>query len=159
MAKPKVVSDYKMIKKKPWSTPSPTLMKSVTLYEIEEFWRRKRMEEEEHLLAAEKAAARIKARSLLERDYKLFEEGMLRIMEEHEGGYAADGDDSKDLPVGIKDWWTKSKYAYLNQPAIKFMEKNAMPRGGTSTYTPQKVYCVYTCAEHQQFTISSLGVH
>ena len=37
---------------------------SVTNQEIANFWRKKRMEEEDHLLAAIKAAARIRARKL-----------------------------------------------------------------------------------------------
>uniref|UniRef100_A0A3Q7F8Q7 Uncharacterized protein n=2 Tax=Solanum subgen. Lycopersicon TaxID=49274 RepID=A0A3Q7F8Q7_SOLLC len=40
----------------------------------------------------------------------------------------------KEKRVGIKDWWTKSKYAYLNQPALKSMERHG------STYIPQ-LYC------------------
>ncbi|TQD85765.1 hypothetical protein C1H46_028681 [Malus baccata] len=38
------------------------------------------------------------------------------------------------IRVGIKDWWTKSKYAYLNQPAI---ESSAdPPKRRTSTFVP-----------------------
>ena len=40
------------------------LVKSVTRDEIDRYWRMKRMDEEEHLLAALKAAARIRARAL-----------------------------------------------------------------------------------------------
>ncbi|KAA8532025.1 hypothetical protein F0562_006833 [Nyssa sinensis] len=39
----------------------------------------------------------------------------------------------KELRVGIKDWWTKSKYAYLNQPAIESMDT---PKRQTTTYIP-----------------------
>ncbi|XP_022765768.1 uncharacterized protein LOC111310545 [Durio zibethinus] len=28
---------------------------------------------------------------------------------------------NNEIRVGIKDWWTKSKYAYLNQPAVESM--------------------------------------
>lgn len=47
---------------------------------------------------------------------------------------AVTANDSKndEIRVGIKDWWTKSKYAYLNQPAIKSMD----PSKRTSTYIP-----------------------
>lgn len=52
----------------PWATPRPrkaaATVKSVTRDEIDTFWRRKRMEEEDHLLAAQKAAARIRAKAL-----------------------------------------------------------------------------------------------
>ena len=40
-----------------------TVTVSVTNQEIAKFWRQKRIEEEEHLLAAIKAAARIRARN------------------------------------------------------------------------------------------------
>ncbi|KAK7840753.1 hypothetical protein CFP56_016279 [Quercus suber] len=49
---------------------------SVTNQEIAKFWRQKRIEEEDHLLAAIKAAARIKARNLSEEDYKCFEDSL-----------------------------------------------------------------------------------
>ncbi|KAA8532026.1 hypothetical protein F0562_006832 [Nyssa sinensis] len=49
---------------------------SVTNQEIAKFWRQKRMEEEDHLLAAIKAAARIRARKLSEDDYKRFVESL-----------------------------------------------------------------------------------
>lgn len=42
---------------------------SVTKQEISEFWRQKRTKEEEHLLAAIKSAARIRARNLSVRLY------------------------------------------------------------------------------------------
>uniref|UniRef100_A0A2P2IM93 Uncharacterized protein n=1 Tax=Rhizophora mucronata TaxID=61149 RepID=A0A2P2IM93_RHIMU len=41
-----------------------TVTQSVTNQEIAKFWRQKRIEEEDHLLAAIKAAARIRARKL-----------------------------------------------------------------------------------------------
>lgn len=41
-----------------------TVTESVTNREIAKFWRQKRIEEEDHLLAAIKAAARIRARNL-----------------------------------------------------------------------------------------------
>lgn len=41
-------------------------------------------------------------------------------------------EEEKEVRVGIKDWWTKSKYAYLNQPALESMDH---PRR-TSSYTP-----------------------
>ncbi|MQM10296.1 hypothetical protein Taro_043188 [Colocasia esculenta] len=44
--------------------PRVAVVRSVTRDEIDRFWRRKRMEEEDHLLAALKAAARIRARNL-----------------------------------------------------------------------------------------------
>lgn len=45
----------------------PVKVKSVTRDEIARFWRRKKIEEEDHLLAAIKAAARIRARRLMVR--------------------------------------------------------------------------------------------
>ncbi|CAN8271242.1 unnamed protein product [Cochlearia groenlandica] len=79
---------------------------SVTNIQIKKFWRQKQIIEEEHLFAAIKAAARVRARNLSDEDYKRFEESL-------------DMDDPEiEVHDGIKDWWTKSKYAYLNQPAL-----------------------------------------
>ncbi|KAH7663294.1 hypothetical protein IHE45_14G044200 [Dioscorea alata] len=156
-------SPAKMMKTKsaPSTTSSSLLMeKSITLHQIHEFWQRKRFEEEEHLVAAQKSAARIRASSLTEREYKMFEERLIMSFgDEDEKDEDADAHDYKDLPAGIKDWWTKSKYAYLNQPAIKYMEKNALPRRTTSGYTPQDICCYFSTKKDQQFIISSLGVH
>ncbi|WOL07329.1 hypothetical protein Cni_G16069 [Canna indica] len=121
----------------------PAVVRSVTRDEINQYWQIKRMDEEDHLLAAEKAAARIRAKALKEDDYRRFEESL----KETEDGdrkkgelTTADRSDDKELWIGIKDWWTKSKFAYLNQPAIKSMEEKTIPVRPTSTYTPQ-----YSC--------------
>ncbi|KAM7529562.1 hypothetical protein LguiB_032972 [Lonicera macranthoides] len=108
---------------------------SVTNEEIAKFWRQKRMVEEDHLLAAIKAAACIRARNLSEEDYKLFEES---LNEENNGSTknSSNKDEiNQEVRVGIKDWWTKSKYAYLNQPVI---ESTSKPK--RSTYIPNSCF-------------------
>ncbi|RID59295.1 hypothetical protein BRARA_F02532 [Brassica rapa] len=79
---------------------------SITNIQIKKFWRQKQIIEEEHLFAAIKAAARVRARNLSDEDYKRFEES-LDIQ-----------DPEIEAHEGIKDWWMKSKFAYLNQPAL-----------------------------------------
>ncbi|XP_062101879.1 uncharacterized protein LOC133808792 [Humulus lupulus] len=112
---------------------------SVTKQEIAIFWRQKRIDEEDHLLAAIKTAARIRARNLSEEDYKWFEESLMdeeRDAKENKRAATKDSnkeENSNEIRVGIKDWWTKSKYAYLNQPAIK--SRNP-PKRRSSTYVP-----------------------
>ncbi|XVF59848.1 hypothetical protein PTKIN_Ptkin07bG0308400 [Pterospermum kingtungense] len=112
---------------------------SVTNREIAKFWRQKRIEEEDHLLAAIKAAARIRARNLSEEDYKCFEESLNDEEDNAKEKITAPTNTSKgdkknnEIRVGIKDWWTKSKYAYLNQPAF---ESSDNPKRRASTYTP-----------------------
>uniref|UniRef100_A0A2N9I228 Uncharacterized protein n=1 Tax=Fagus sylvatica TaxID=28930 RepID=A0A2N9I228_FAGSY len=117
-----------------------TITQSVTNQAIAKFWRQKHIEEEDHLLAAIKAAARIRARNLSEDDYKCFEESLKDEDEDaKENNTAVTANDSKkdnmnnEIRVGIKDWWTKSKYAYLNQPAIKSMDPT---KRRTSTFIP-----------------------
>ncbi|KAJ9146915.1 hypothetical protein P3X46_029129 [Hevea brasiliensis] len=113
---------------------------SVTKQEIAKFWRQKHLEEEDHLLAAIKAAARVRARNLTEEDYKQFEES---LKDENGTKDAKEGntngtlittkdENKKEVRVGIKDWWTKSKYAYLNQPALDSMD----PAKRSSNYVP-----------------------
>ncbi|XP_057470382.1 uncharacterized protein LOC130759250 [Actinidia eriantha] len=123
---------------------------SVTNQEIARFWRQKRIEEEDHLLAAIKAAARIRARKLTEDDYRQFEESLNEDQDSKPNGGSATNtitnkncsitvENRKELRLGIKDWWTKSKYAYLNQPAIGSMMDT--PKGRTSSYIPN--FCNY----------------
>ncbi|XP_059642882.1 uncharacterized protein LOC132284771 [Cornus florida] len=128
--------------------PPPPLPKtlvpvSFTNQEIAKFWRQKRVDEEDHLLAAIKAAARIRASKLTEDDYKRFEAWLKEDDESKDNNANANksirpDENNEELHVGIKDWWTKSKYAYLNQPAIQSMDK---PKRRTSTYIPN--FCNY----------------
>lgn len=139
-----------------WVTRKPVkICRSVTKEEIEKFWRRKKIEEEDHLLAAIKAAARIRARNLSEEEYRRFEESLEEDPKsnkenEDESSKIEENDHSKEIRVGIKDWWTKSKYAYLNQPAIQSMDP---PKRNTSTYIPN--LCLYKPPPPQPF---SMGV-
>ncbi|KAJ4965623.1 hypothetical protein NE237_017472 [Protea cynaroides] len=135
-------------------------VQSVTKQEIAKFWRQKRMEEEDHLLSALKTAARIRARNLTEEDYRCFEESLKGDTTDTNQKDEEDTTttttttttitiEDKELRVGIKDWWTKSKYAYLNQPAIEIMEKK--PK--RSTYIPN--FCFYNCPSSHP---ASLGI-
>ena len=57
----------KMVPPLPSATPEarkPAVVRSVTRDEIDKYWMTRRMIEEDHLLAAEKAAARIRAKAL-----------------------------------------------------------------------------------------------
>jgi regulator of protease activity HflC (stomatin/prohibitin superfamily) len=116
---------------------------SITRAEIDKFWRRTEVEAEERLLAAEKEAARIMAKALKMEDYVLFEQMMGEILKE---GNTGDGATAAMVPaagggteariIGIKHWWTRSTYAYLNAPALSMDEK-----GGSKhaiTYVPQE---------------------
>ncbi|MED6114384.1 hypothetical protein PIB30_079723 [Stylosanthes scabra] len=113
----------------------PRAEKSVTNREIARFWRQKRIEEEDHLLAAIKAAARLRARNLSEEDYLSFELSLRDDSDEDDTKKEIFKGKDKEVRVGIKDWWTKSKYAYLNQPAIDSMDPAAKKRI-SSTYVP-----------------------
>lgn len=123
----------------PWFWARKAVPESLTKQEIAKFWRQKRIKEEEHLFAAIKAAARIRARNLSEEDYKYFEESLKDEGEEDfekstaAANYGYKDQNCNEIRVGIKDWWTKSKYAYLNQPAI---ESKRPPKRRTSTYVP-----------------------
>ncbi|XP_078162508.1 big1 [Carex rostrata] len=134
----------------------PVEVTSVTREEIDIFWRRKKMVEEEHLMAAQKAAARLRAKDFKEEDYRRFEQLLREIIDSEDGSEKTKarngGAKEEKEKVGIKDWWTKSKYAYLNQPAVKSMI-------GSYTYVPQKI-CFSYCppAPYQMCTATSFGV-
>ncbi|RDX95568.1 hypothetical protein CR513_21881, partial [Mucuna pruriens] len=91
----------------------PKSEESVTNREIAKFWRQKRIEEEDHLLAAIKAAARLRARNLTEQEYQSFElslndseydetekETVKWIVGTNDKTVAKD----PEVRVGIKDW-------------------------------------------------------
>ncbi|XP_042375882.1 uncharacterized protein LOC121974849 [Zingiber officinale] len=135
-------------------TRNPTKVKSFTREEIDRYWRMQRMIEEDHLLFAQKAAARIRAKSLKEEDHRRFEEFLKEILEKNGDEAKAAigcGGRNKEPRIGIKDWWTKSKYAYLNQPAIKSM-------GERPTYIPQ-LTCFYSTPAVESLCATSFGVH
>ncbi|KAJ8467972.1 hypothetical protein OPV22_030524 [Ensete ventricosum] len=125
----------------PLSSPvKPIKVKSFTREEIDRYWRARRMVEEDHLLFAEKAAARIRAKALKEDHHRRFEELLKQMFEEDPTEKTSS--ENKELRIGIKDWWTKSKYAYLNQPAIRFMgDSAAAEQANSTTYLPQKACC------------------
>ncbi|KAI3960669.1 hypothetical protein MKX01_003843 [Papaver californicum] len=141
-----------------WGRPASSTW-SATNEEIAGFWRQKKINEEEHFLAAIKAAARIRARNLNEEDYRKFEESLNE--EEHDEGNKMkednnkmeDGSVNKEIRVGIKDWWTKSKYAYLNQPAEESMKKTKK----TTTYVPNNL-AFYKPLQTQPL-VTSFGVY
>lgn len=117
----------------------PMAAPSLTKQEIAKYWKQKRKTEEDHFLDAIKAAARIRARNFSEENYKHFVDSLKQDDDDKENEMATENiskidDNIKEKRVGIKDWWTKSKYAYLNQPAVKSMERQG------STYIPQ-LYC------------------
>ncbi|CAL5015463.1 unnamed protein product [Urochloa decumbens] len=120
---------------------APVPAYSITRAEIDEFWRRKEVEAEERRLAAEKEAARIKAKMLKMEDYALFQQMIREILEE---GNAGDGatmvpsaaDSTEARIIGIKHWWTRSAYAYLNAPALS-KDENGRSKHAI-TYVPQE---------------------
>ncbi|XP_062226428.1 uncharacterized protein LOC133924754 isoform X1 [Phragmites australis] len=115
---------------------------SITRADIDEFWRRKEVEAEERRLAAEKEAARIKAKELKVEDYVLFEQMIREILKDGNEGDGAKmmGRDitrnsrtvaaaasSTEARIGIKHWWKRSAHAYLNAPALS-MDENGRSR-------------------------------
>nr|ABK24034.1 unknown [Picea sitchensis] len=92
---------------------------SMTREEIANYWRAKRIIEEEHLLSAFKSAARIKARTFTAEDYKRFEDS---LAEDEKPQMKNTSYKDEETRIGIKDWWTKSNYAYLNQPPLTTIE-------------------------------------
>ncbi|GAA0149609.1 DNA metabolism protein [Lithospermum erythrorhizon] len=126
------------------SLRKPVITDSVTRREIAKYWKLKRMVEEDHFSFAIKAAARLKARTLSENDYKLFEESLSDEDDDQTQKEWENIDpNTKDLiRLGIKNWWTKSKYAYLNQPDIKFTD--GPKRRRSSSYIAQLYVCSAT---------------
>ena len=121
--------------------------------------------EEDHLLAAIKAVARLRARTLTEQEYERFELSLKTDNNDYDeteketvkwivgtNAYCKTvAKDQQEVRIGIKDWWTKSKYAYLNQPAIDSMDP---PKKRTSTYVPS-----FLSYQPKPLYPSAIGVH
>ncbi|CAM0903373.1 unnamed protein product [Alopecurus aequalis] len=125
---------------------------SVTRKEIEGFWRRKETEEEERRFVAEKEGARTKAKTLKVEDYMLFEQMIREILEEgNEGDKGSKMEKGitknrwTEARIGIKHWWKKSTYAYLNEPAVTTSVDENGRRKHAITYVPQE-RCVQVCS-------------
>ncbi|KAL2505857.1 hypothetical protein Adt_21478 [Abeliophyllum distichum] len=106
------------------------MLKSVTKQEIASYWKQRRAVEEEHLSAAIKAAARIRAQNLSEHDYRQFEYSLKENDEIEKEKNSRGKDDNEDIWVRTKDWWKKSEYSYLNQPTSNLVDS---PRRRYST--------------------------
>ncbi|XP_020554266.1 uncharacterized protein LOC105155578 isoform X1 [Sesamum indicum] len=102
---------------------------SVTKQQIADYWRQRRMIEEDHFSAAIKAAARIRAQKLSqENDYFQFEASLeddenMENKNKISVKAASKKDENEERRVGIKDWWTKSRHAYLNEPVMTSVDK------------------------------------
>ncbi|XP_051193398.1 uncharacterized protein [Lolium perenne] len=139
-------------------------VQSITRAEIDHFWRRKKLEEEEHQLADEKEAARIRVRTLKQEEYVLFEQNIKGIIEGN-SEKTMDGEitnncdeDARNIQmrIGIKDWWRKSSCAYLNEPAVTSMDGNSAPKD-TATYNPQKIH-FRCCSQAHQINVTAIGI-
>ncbi|XP_062186213.1 uncharacterized protein LOC133889760 isoform X2 [Phragmites australis] len=131
---------------------------SITRAEIDEFWRRKEVEEEESRLAAEKAAARIKAKTLKIEDYMLFEQMIRKILNDGDRATRMErgvtnnssrmvaASSSTEARIGIKHWWKRSTYAYLNEPEPTSMDEKGRSKHATITYVPQEFCCTRFCS-------------
>ncbi|KAL7127547.1 hypothetical protein ABFS83_14G259800 [Erythranthe nasuta] len=108
---------------------------SVTNQEIARYWKQRRMVEDEHFYAAIKASARLRARNLSDYEYRKFQE----LLEDDE--FLKEDENNKETRVGVKDWWTKSKYAYLNEPAATKVDYQRRRRRRSYTYLPQNFIC------------------
>ncbi|KAL0352113.1 UNVERIFIED_CONTAM: hypothetical protein Scaly_1600000 [Sesamum calycinum] len=90
---------------------------SVTEQQIADYWRQRRMVEEDHLSAAIKAAARIRARKLSENDYLQFEASLEddenKENEKRNNAKASSRKDENEvIRVGINDWQVETFQKY-----------------------------------------------
>ncbi|KAI5067038.1 hypothetical protein GOP47_0017566 [Adiantum capillus-veneris] len=95
---------------------------SFTKYEIEEFKNKQKLAEEEHHKAAVLLAAEL---TQAHQDISI-------KVDQRKKAVQADGGEPSSAPLSVeeelerlnsfKDWWTKSSWAFLNDPAMKRME-------------------------------------
>ncbi|CAO2815658.1 unnamed protein product [Amaranthus hypochondriacus] len=142
----------------PPSAPPRSRWSSYTRREIEKFWKKKRVEEEQHFLAAIKAAARLRASHFSDEDYMIFLESLENIKNNEKDdtniSHMTSCENDQEVRVGVKDWWTKSKYAYLNQPAVG----NASRPSRRSNYKPDSIW-FYKMGNNSSTQSVYLGVY
>lgn len=90
---------------------------SFTKEEIVEFWNKHKQAEQEHLQAATLLATELK---LAHQDTFSKVDGS--TSEEVDGDAATSIEEELEKSDSFKDWWTKSSWAFLNEPAMKRME-------------------------------------
>ncbi|CAM0944672.1 unnamed protein product [Alopecurus aequalis] len=145
--------------------PSVRQRRSITQAEINHFWRRKKLEEEEHQLAHERMAARNKVKTLKQEEYMLFEQRIKGITDEEiektmeEEITVNSKEDARNIQIriGIKDWWKKSSSAYLNEPAVTSMDGNNAPKD-TTKYIPQNMHFRCCSRAPDQINVTALGI-
>uniref|UniRef100_A0ACD5YSM1 Uncharacterized protein n=1 Tax=Avena sativa TaxID=4498 RepID=A0ACD5YSM1_AVESA len=140
-------------------------VQSITRAEIDNFWRRKELEEEEHRLTHEKEAARIKVKSLKQEEYMLFEQRIKWTLDDNfektmEGEITNNGEEDArniQIRIGIKDWWRKSSCAYLNKPAVTSTDGSSASKD-TTIYTPQNIHFRCCSQALYQINVTALGI-
>ncbi|KAM3242801.1 hypothetical protein ACQJBY_055035 [Aegilops geniculata] len=136
-------------------------VQSITRAEIDSFWSRKKLEEEERWLDDEKEAARIKLKTLKQEEYTLFEQRINRIIDEktEPGEMMEEGEiaENIEIQIGIKHWWRKSSCAYLNEPAVASIDDNRSWKKNTG-YIPQKIHFRCSPPAVYQMNVTAFGV-
>ncbi|XBH79360.1 hypothetical protein VPH35_105357 [Triticum aestivum] len=136
-------------------------VQSITRAEIDRFWRRKKLEEEERRLDDEKEAARIKLKTLKAKDYMLFVQRIDGIIDEkaETSEMMEEGEIARniEIQIGIKHWWRKSSCAYLNEPAVASVDDNSSWKANTG-YIPQKIQ--FRCSQPAlyQMNVAAFGI-
>ncbi|KAH7331947.1 hypothetical protein KP509_20G059700 [Ceratopteris richardii] len=107
-----------------WNSPrrktklgEPVISTSPTVSQIEEFWRKRKISEQDHLEAAANAATDAQPSP---------KEGTIMgsptsdiISTDLSRSVSSVTDEDLEASSSFKDWWTKSNWAYLNEPAVK----------------------------------------
>ncbi|XP_061356436.1 uncharacterized protein LOC133300865 [Gastrolobium bilobum] len=91
--------------------------RSLTKEEISAFWRAKKEIEEEHLKAVSKVSETIQT-SKCEVSNKLHKSSMVHLARTKEESKGMEVDASLEHLIKKNDWWTKSSWAFLNEPPV-----------------------------------------
>ncbi|KAH7387889.1 hypothetical protein KP509_16G047100 [Ceratopteris richardii] len=93
---------------------------SFTKGEIEEFWNKQRLAEHAHFEAAVRLTEEIQQSH--EETTKVEDNKDINSSGESLSNSSRSVEEELDSSMSFKDWWTKSNWAFLNEPAIKRME-------------------------------------
>ncbi|KAJ1380018.1 hypothetical protein SESBI_46399 [Sesbania bispinosa] len=116
--------------------------RSLTKDEIDAYWRTKKKIEEEHLRAISNSSETVQGSSKEKEPEKKFQKSMTMPVAHVRDFYNMDVDTSLEQLIKKNGWWTKSSWAFLNEPPVneaasnKYASQFHVANLGSSKFNP-----------------------
>ncbi|KAI4316828.1 hypothetical protein L6164_024768 [Bauhinia variegata] len=92
--------------------------RSLTKEEIDAFWKSKKKKEEEHLRAISTLSETLQASKYQEPENKFNKSSAINLTHTKENSVGMNLDTSLEEFIKKNGWWTKSSWAFLNEPPV-----------------------------------------